>query len=335
MKKLMLVITGIVLALVLSACGQKSQEEVVQSLSKKVEEMKSYKANAKMTLKMGEESQVYDVEIWYKNPDFYRVKLKNEKKDQSQMILRNKEGVYVLTPALNKSFHFESEWPQNSSQAYLYESLVKDIKDDKEATFKITDSQYIFETKTRYQNNKMLPFQEIIVDKKSLAPVSVKIKDADHNVLVTVEFSNVSFNPSFKDDAFDMKQNMTGAYLEIETLAENEESEEFTVKYPAEIEGVSLTDEEVITTDNSKRYIVTYEGDRNFTMIVEKAEAVQTLTATPMLGDPVDLGYTIGAVTDYSVTWTYDGADYTIASQNLTRDELIELARSVQASPVK
>ena len=74
MKKLMLVITGIVLALVLSACGQKSQEEVVQSLSKKVEEMKSYKANAKMTLKMGEESQVYDVEIWYKNPDFYRVK---------------------------------------------------------------------------------------------------------------------------------------------------------------------------------------------------------------------------------------------------------------------
>ena len=52
-------------------------------------------------------------------------------KDQSQIILRNEEGVFVLTPALNKSFRFQSDWPQNSSQAYLYESLVRDILQDK------------------------------------------------------------------------------------------------------------------------------------------------------------------------------------------------------------
>ena len=57
--------------------------------------------------------------------------LQNAKKDQSQIILRNEEGVFVLTPALNKSFRFQSDWPQNSSQAYLYESLVRDILQDK------------------------------------------------------------------------------------------------------------------------------------------------------------------------------------------------------------
>ena len=31
-------------------------------------------------------------------------------KDQSQIILRNEEGVFVLTPALNKSFRFQSDW---------------------------------------------------------------------------------------------------------------------------------------------------------------------------------------------------------------------------------
>ena len=334
MKKLLFLAVSIFVIVVISACGQKSQEDVVQSLNKKMEAMKSYKAHAKMTLKMGEDPQVYDVEIWYKSPDFYRVQLKNEKKEQNQMILRNKDGVYVLTPALNKSFHFESDWPKNGSQAYLYESLVKDIMEDKNATFKATENQYVFETKTRYQNSKMLPFQEVILNKKDLAPVSVKIKDPDHNVLVTVDFSDVTFNPTIEDKEFDMKTNMTGAQVEIETLADVDK-EEFSLKYPAEIEGIDLVDQEEIVTDSGQRYILTYEGDRSFTMIAERTKIVETFAATSVLGDLVDLGFTVGAITDYSISWTFEGVDYTIASQNLSREEMEEIARSVYAPSVK
>ncbi len=334
MKKLLFLAVSIFVIAMLSACGQKSQEDVVQSLNKKMEEMKSYKAHAKMTLKMGDDPQVYDVEIWHKNPDFYRVQLKNEKKEQSQMILRNKDGVYVLTPALNKSFHFESDWPNNSSQAYLYESLVKDIIEDKNATFKATENQYVFETKTRYQNSKMLPFQEVVLNKKDLAPVSVKIKDQDHNVLVTVDFSEVTFNSTIEDKAFDMKANMTGAQVEIEVLADGEQ-EEFSLKFPAEIEGIDLVDQEEIVTDSGQRYILTYEGDRNFTVVAERAKVVETAAATSVLGDLVDLGFTVGAITDYSISWTYEGIDYTIASQNLSREEMVEIARSVYAPTAK
>ncbi|WP_019244127.1 MULTISPECIES: LolA family protein [Bacillus] len=334
MKKLFVLVTSILLLLSLAACGQKSQEDVVKSLNKKVAEMKSYKANAKMTLKMGEDPQVYDVEIWYKNPDFYRVKLKNEKKEQSQMILRNKEGVYVLTPALNKSFHFQSDWPKNSSQAYLYESIVKDIVLDKDATFKATDKQYVFETKTRYQNSKMLPYQEIVLNKKDLAPVSVKIKDPDKNTLVTVTFSKVSFNPSFDKDAFDMKKNMTGALIEIPAMAEADQ--EFSLNYPTEIEGITLKEEKEFTSDDSISYVLTYEGkEKSFTMIVEKAKIIQTMNATPVMGDLVDLGFTIGVMTDNSISWTYEGADYKIASDSLSKAEMAEIARSVQTKPVK
>ena len=145
----------------LAACGSKSQGDVVKELSGKLDDLSGYKVNAKMTLKMGTDSQVYNVEIWQKDKKFYRVNLKNSEKDQSQMIVRNDEGVFVLTPALNKSFKFQSDWPQNSSQAYLYESLIKDIMVDKEAKFSSTKDYYVFESKTRFQNNSMLPFQEI------------------------------------------------------------------------------------------------------------------------------------------------------------------------------
>ena len=335
MKKLLFLFAGIVLLLALSACGQKTQSDVVTDLNKKMEEMKGYKAHAKMTLQMGNNPQVYNVEIWHKNPSYYRVNLKNQEKDQSQMILRNDEGVYVLTPALNKSFKFQSEWPENSSQAYLYESLVKDITEDKAATFKEVDNQYIFETKTRYQNNKMLPYQQITLNKKDLAPVSVKVMDSDNNVLVTVEFSDVKLDTSFDKDAFDMEKNMTSAQLEVPVMAEVQDPN-FSVKYPADMNGMSLLEEKEVKTDKGQRVVLTYEGEKSFTLIEEKAEVVQAkIISTMVNGNPVDLGFTVGAMTDNMITWTYEGVNYTLASQNLTSDEMVGVARTVGVDPVK
>ena len=334
MKKMVMLFAGILLLLALSACGQKSQGDVVNDLNEKLGEMKGYKANAKMTLKMGTEPQVYTVEIWHKNPSFYRVNLKNDEKDQSQMILKNDDGVYVLTPALNKSFKFQSEWPENSSQAYLYESLVKDITEDKSATYKETDKHYVFETKTRYQNNKMLPYQEITLNKKDLSPVSVKVMDPDKTALVLVEFSKVKFDTSFDKDAFDMKKNMTSAQLEAPVMAEVKD-EGFAVKYPSNLNDMNLTEEKKITADGGDRVILTYEGSTSFTLVQEKAKVVQTSISTNVNGEPVDLGFTVGAMTGNTVAWTFEGVDYMLASKDLTQEKMIEIARSVGGDSVK
>jgi outer membrane lipoprotein-sorting protein len=335
-KRLLLLLAGLMVIFALAACGTKSQESVVKELDGTLEDLKSYKAKAKMTLQMGTEPQVYDVEIWHKDPSFYRVNLKNAQKDQSQMILRNDEGVFVLTPALNKSFKFQSDWPKNSSQAYLYESLITDILEDKQAKFSATKEHYVFETKTRYQNNKMLPIQEIKLNKKSLAPVSVKVMDPDRNALVTVEFSDVKFDASFDKDAFDMKKNMTGAQLEVPVMADVEDKE-FTVKYPvAEIPGVTLIDEKEITTEDGKRVVLTYDGEKSFTLIQEKADAMPAMSsAINMTGKPVDLGFTIGAMNETSVSWTHLGVDYMLASTDLSPEELEMVAKSVLADMEK
>ncbi|MCM3125662.1 MULTISPECIES: outer membrane lipoprotein carrier protein LolA [Bacillaceae] len=335
-KRLLLLLAGLMVIFALAACGTKSQESVVKDLDGTLNDLKSYKAKAKMTLQMGTEPQVYDVEIWHKDPSFYRVNLKNAQKDQSQMILRNDEGVFVLTPALNKSFRFQSDWPKNSSQAYLYESLITDILEDKQAKFSATKEHYVFETKTRYQNNKMLPIQEIKLKKKSLAPVSVKVMDPDRNALVTVEFSDVKFDASFDKDAFDMKKNMTGAQLEVPVMADVEDKE-FTVKYPvAEIPGVTLIDEKEIKTEDGKRVVLTYDGDKSFTLIQEKANAMPAMSsAINMTGKPVDLGFTVGAMNETSISWTHLGVDYMLASTDLSPEEMEMVAKSVLADMEK
>ncbi|KOP79579.1 outer membrane lipoprotein carrier protein LolA [Cytobacillus solani] len=333
-RKWLMLLAGLLIVIALSACGTKSQEDVTKELSGKLEEIKSYKANAKMTLQMGTEPQTYDIEVWHKDPMYYKVDLKNAQKDQSQMILRNDEGVFVLTPALNKSFKFQSEWPKNSSQAYLYESLINDIIDDKEATFKATKQHYIFETKTKYQNNQMLPTQEITLKKSDLSPVSVKVMDTDKNALVTVEFTGVKFNTSLDKKDFDMKKNMTSAQLEVPVMGEVAD-EEFSVKYPTEYSEYELIDQKEIKTENGKRVVLTYDGEKSFTLIQEKAEVRTASSLTSVSGDPVDLGFTIGALSNNTITWTHQGVDYLIASNDLTDEELTAIARSVQGNTVK
>jgi len=334
-RNLLLAVLGLIVVLALAGCGEKSQEDIVKALDDKVENLTGYKAEAKMTLQAGAEPQEYDVEIWHKTPTFYRVNLKNPQKEQSQMILRNQEGVFVLTPALNKSFRFQSDWPQNSSQAYLYESLVKDILDDPEAKFTSTENGYVFETKTNYKNNKMLPVQEITFDKKDLTPVLVKVMDPDRNPLLTVEFSKFEFDPSFDENAFDVQKNMSGAQLEVPVMA-GVSDEPLSVMYPeVELEGVNLEEEQKIETENGTRIVMTFGGEKSFTLIQERAQVSEVGTTTVVSGEPVDLGFTVGALTENSLSWSYQGVDFMLASEDLTQEEMQMIARSVQGQSIK
>ncbi|MFZ3590199.1 LolA family protein [Bacillus sp. DJP31] len=334
-KKLGLFLLAMLVILALAGCGAKSQGDVVKALDAKMDEITSYKANAKMTLQTGSEEQVYEVEIWHQTPLYYRVNLKNTAKEQSQMILRNDEGVFVLTPALNKSFRFQSEWPQNSSQAYLYESLVKDILEDKEATFKATDTHYVFETKTNYKNSKAIPLQEITLNKSDLTPVMVKVMDADRNALLQVEFTSIEFNASFDKNAFDMSNNMSRAG--VPAMAGQEEKAPFEKLYPFEMpDGVKLVGDKELETENGKRFVMTFGGnDKSFTLIQESARIAEVTTTSMVSGEPVDLGFTVGALSENSLTWSHNGVEYMLASNDMTQEELIMVASSVQGQSIK
>src|SRR5699024_10369763 len=170
-------------------------------------DLEGYKAKANMKMNTDEKTQSYVLYVWYKDKDYYKVSLQNPDDEKgNQVILKNKDGVFVLTPALNKNFKFQADWPETSSQPYLFQSLVKDIMKDEEKTFESTDDQYVYKTKTNYQSNNNLPKQEIQFSKKDYTPERVKVMDKDKDTVVEVEFTEFKVDPSFKKDDFEMKQ---------------------------------------------------------------------------------------------------------------------------------
>ncbi|MCS7464064.1 DUF4367 domain-containing protein [Paenibacillus doosanensis] len=195
-------------SLVLAGCGKKDSGSVVKDLDSMVNKLQSYQGSGRMVLHTGQEPQEYQVEVWYQNPHYYRISLTNAKKDITQIVLRNDDGVFVLTPHLNKSFRFQSDWPENQGQVYLYQSLVQSILMDNDRHFTSDDKAYIFDVLANYQNGS-LARQKIWLDKKSYAPQHVEVSDSNANVMVIVDFNQFEFGKKFDKDSFDMQRNMT------------------------------------------------------------------------------------------------------------------------------
>ncbi|MGL4521756.1 MAG: LolA family protein [Bacilli bacterium] len=327
MKKWLASMIIVILAISTAACGLKSKEDVVTALNKKVENMKGYKLNAVLSVTNNDDPQTYDVEIWHSKPTYYKVSLKNAKRNQHQMIIRNDDGVFVLTPALNKSFKFQSEWPMNSSQAYLYESLVRDIVKDNDAVFEANEEEFIFTTKTNYQNSAMLPKQKVVFS-KDLEPKTLEIFDKNDTAIVKVVFSNMKFDETFTKEDFNTDKSMGDAKKDVPTMSTTESP--FTIVYPSFVPDNTMKSyEKEMQTEDGSRTIIQYAGKVPFTLIQERATVLPSSATVYTAGEPIDLGVTIGTLTEKTIAWTYQGVDYWISSEKMTQKQLVEVASSM------
>lgn len=323
--------------LFLAGCGDKSEDTVVEKIEGALGELEGYKIAADMTMKTGKEDQQYEVDVWYKKgeEDFYRVGLSNKEDDEGQIILKNKDGVFVLTPELNKSFKFQTDWPGNSSQPYLYQSLVEDILTDEEAVFSATDNHYVFETKTNYQNNTNLPYQEVYFDKKTYAPIAVKVLDQDKETLIEVAFQHLDANPKFGKADFD-RENILEDTLANTEVSNEEEPQNLSVTFPLETLGAELVEKEEVALDDGERVIMTFKGDRNFTLVQEKQLTEQaSATVEQVQGDVVQVGKNLGAVSDNALEWNEAGVDFYLASDDMTMEELMQVATTMEGKEAK
>ena len=81
-----------------------------------------------------------------------------------------------MTPALRKTYKFQSEWPKQNSQAYLIGTLAEDLLADETAVMTEEEANYIFEIATRNREKTALPMQQITIDKKTMLPTRVSIR---------------------------------------------------------------------------------------------------------------------------------------------------------------
>lgn len=190
--------------LLLCGCGSKENgNQVIDKFEKKVNSVKSYSVKGTMEIASNEETYTYDVSVDYKYDNQYKVTLVNTVNNHEQVILKNSDGVYVVTPALNKSFKFQSEWPDNSSQSYLLASLIKDIKNTKDVKIDKNKDYYIVNANVNYPNNSNLVNEKIYFDKDNNLK-EVQVLNKDGNAVITMKFNSIKYSDKFDKDNFNL-----------------------------------------------------------------------------------------------------------------------------------
>ena len=332
--KLIAFIVMLLSVLMLAACGEDSPEEVLKDLNNKWNDVKGYELDATMEIKTGAEPRVYDVNVWYTEPDYYRVKVTQQGEDVTQMIIRNKEGVFVVTPSLRKTYKFQSEWPKQNSQAYLIGALAEDLLADKNVQMEEDEKKYIFTAATRNNHKSIMPKQKITVDKKTMLPTTVSVLNETEEEQLLISFKNIDLGMKHKESEYAVEK-FNNNEEEKSTASADMESKEFQTYYPM-LDWVKLAEEKTVSEDGLERVILTFEGEKAFTLVQQPVVYDETSTVPVFApGDPADLGFTIGAITDNSISWERDGVSFFIASNNSTKDEMMEVAASVTPGGLK
>lgn len=329
MKKILFSIMMVLL--LVSGCGKNSETSVINDLEKKINKASAYKVTGVLEIVNNDEVYTYDLEVSYKKNNNYRVSLTNQANNHTQVILKNSDGVYVLTPALNKSFKFQSDWPYSNSQVYLLKSLINDIKDTKDRGFKDVKSGYSLSTKVNYPNNSKLVKQTIELDKDGDFK-KVSVYDSNNIICMTMTFDSIDYSPTFKKDYFNLDSVMSTYSISEEEVKETTMIDD-TI-YPLVIpNGTKLVSEEKIKKDVGDRIIMTFDGDKPFLLVEETAVVEDEFTVIPTYGEPFQLMDTLGVMTNNSLTWTSNGIEYYIVSDVLNQNELVEVAQSISYLP--
>ncbi len=323
MKKIILLILFV--TFMACGCGKVDKDKMINKFINKVNDTSSYHLKGAMEIVSDEDTYLYDIDVNYQKKNKYKVGMINQTNNHEQIILRNNDGVYVVTPSLNKSYKFQSEWPDNSSQAYILSALVKDIKNDPESTLTEEKDKYVLQTKVNYPNNNTLAYEKLTFD-KDMNLETVYVYDNNDTPKIKVTFNKIDYKANLKDDIFKLE-----SYIDENCCEETEKTGLIdNIIYPLYIpQDTYLDEKETINTTDGERVILTFTGLKKFILVEETANISDDFEVIPVYGDPYLLEETYGVLSANSLTWTKGNVDYYLSSNDLTNEEMLSIAVSL------
>ena len=328
-KKIIAIAVSVIVVIVIGVSWFFLKSTSLNDLIEEANRCQSYQLVGNMEMLENDELKSYQVTSTYARidkKDYYKVELYDKSLNQSQVIVRNDEGVFVLTPSLNQAFQFQSEWPHNSPKPYIYQSLVSFLKDNKSE--KVKDG-YLVQGEMTYENDERVKSQEVKFD-KSLKPVYISVFDQDGTEVIKVEVTSFEMNQDMKKDSF-LQNNIIK-----ETKTEYTDSVAASLPlYPVSLMGSILENEKVSTIDDEINHILKFTGEKSFTIVEKTSKENDDLQIESIDGNMIDMIDGVAFENDQQMTYISSGVVCSLYSNDLTSQEKLAVLSSMQSSQVK
>ncbi|MGM9969737.1 MAG: outer membrane lipoprotein carrier protein LolA [Anaeroplasma sp.] len=267
MKKALLFLIAVFM-FILGGCNAAKDVDDFSAVDKLFSELTSYSLTGEMTIFKSSNEVKSTIAVDYLKPSYYKVSFKSAGGNE-QIIIKNTDGVFVLTPSLSKQFRFDSDWPINSSHAYLIDVLWNDIKNDNDMKYEITDNQMIISASLNSTNQKFNKLK-LYYNLKDNIPTKVEIYNNKDELKIEVKVKSFNYNSKLDSSIFnqelvmDDKSNQEGA--------SSDSSAAITVGYVCEDTVLKSKKE------TNECTILCYGGAKTYTIVAKKLEIVQDST---------------------------------------------------------
>ena len=324
------IVAGVLAVLVLVLAGFKlffNKDSTPKKLMDVRDNLTSYHMEANMEINSNDDKRNFFIQVDYKKDtedNLFKISILDKNINQEQIMLRNKEGVFVLTPSLNQVYSFKGDYPLNGQKPYLYHSMLEALDGDYKLE-KVNDG-YLLSFTPKYENSPSWVKEDVKLSKE-FKPIWVNIYDNNNSIVCTVNFTAVEFDVTQDDSNFDVEVCMDKAKESASQI--NRSEDELPFKVVDNLINSELSQQTQATVDGKTVYILAYRGNQNFTIIqsiVEESDKVDYLTVN---GNLVNFDGGIGIYNNSYLTYIYNGIKYEIYSDSLNVNEMIDIVSSL------
>lgn len=297
--------------------------------SKVLSKLNSYQLEGNMEISSGDDIRSYLItSSWQKvgEQEYFKVSMLDKSLNQEQVILKNTEGVFVITPSLNQVFKFQGEWPMNSPKPYLLQTMMELLKSDHKIE-KESDG-YLISAPAAYPSAATLVTQDIKFNKE-VKPVYLIAYNDQQVVELKMEFSKVEYNPPFETDFFATPN------ASIEAPTSSYEGLIDLPLYPVSVFDSKLTSNTVANINGENQHILQFVGNKDFTVVQTEKKASSELKIIPIDGKLVEGLGLIGYYEGNKLTIINSQIEYSIYSEDLSEAEMMQVVESMQVSVMK
>lgn len=300
-----------------------------EQFRKTMNQMESYILSGDMEITKGEDVKSYALEVGYKkgDSDYFKVSLTDKELNQEQVILRNEDGVYVVTPSLNQIFKFEGDWPMNSPKPYLLQS-VAEIVAQKDAVVEKDKEGYLITTQVSYPNNKNYDHEEIMFDKDRKLQW-LQIFNQDNVAELKIVFNRCDYDAKIDEDYFNAPTSLE------KSANSNVIAEEDLPLYPVQVFSSNLTNASALKNNGNVKHVLEYTGEKDFTVVETRKEAVTKTQTVIVPGEMIDTMDIVGFYDGNKLTATYDNVEFSVFSDDLGPEEMMQVINSMQVAVMK
>ena len=275
---------------------------------------------------------ICEIKHRYPNLDFFNPNLDSYPKE-SPVTLEDLYDIYPLASAKAKE-----------DEDYLNEARELTVKLQKK-------EKGIYDLYKAFTKLSILDIEDIYKKLNCTFDLYEGERDADDYIedvlTVTKPFTTISNGATIidvKEDNTPSEDNTTTENKNTNTNNNKEQKDSTKTEETSSIEDViypmylpsntHLSNKEKVTKESGERLILTFDGDNPFMLIEETIAKEKEHLIVPTYGDLELMASTVAIVNENSVNWIDNNIEYYVVSDKLSKQELLNIARSISVLPV-